>query len=93
MLTNGYHRRVDDIRSRMVERIAQFGYFELHVPVSNHTFPPGKAIAYWTFSWVYLFFFNTLWVWIPLWILYEAYKHITTALNQQQAQTEIKKNA
>ncbi|KAK5137832.1 hypothetical protein LTR08_006600 [Meristemomyces frigidus] len=26
------------------------------------------------YKWVYLFFFNTLWVWIPLWILYEAYK-------------------
>jgi len=30
--------------------------------------------------WVYLVFFNTLWVWIPLWILYEAYFAITAAL-------------
>ena len=29
------------------------------------------------YKWVYLFFFNTLWVWIPLWILVEAYKGIT----------------
>lgn len=30
--------------------------------------------------WVYLFFFNTLWVWIPFWILCEAYYVITGAL-------------
>lgn len=29
--------------------------------------------------WIYLFFFNTLWVWIPLWILYEAHKSISAA--------------
>ena len=29
------------------------------------------------YTWVYLFFFNTLWVWIPLWILYEAYQRVT----------------
>jgi len=31
--------------------------------------------------WVYLFFFNTLWVWIPLWILYQGYIAFTSALN------------
>ncbi|MBA7492100.1 hypothetical protein ES702_02649 [subsurface metagenome] len=25
------------------------------------------------YMWVYLVFFNTLWVWIPLWVLYEGY--------------------
>lgn len=34
--------------------------------------------------WVYLFFFNTLWVWFPLWILYEAYTGITSALSQKE---------
>ncbi|EMC99024.1 hypothetical protein BAUCODRAFT_31308 [Baudoinia panamericana UAMH 10762] len=29
------------------------------------------------YLWVYLFFFNTLWVWIPLWILWEAYQRIS----------------
>ena len=29
--------------------------------------------------WVYLFFFNTLWVWFPLYMLYEAYAHIVDA--------------
>jgi len=28
------------------------------------------------YLWVYLFFFNTLWVWIPLWILWEAYQRV-----------------
>lgn len=31
--------------------------------------------------WVYLFFFNTIWVWIPLWILYQGYGVFTSALN------------
>ncbi|EOD50273.1 putative ebp domain protein [Neofusicoccum parvum UCRNP2] len=34
--------------------------------------------------WVYLFFFNMLWVWFPLWIMYEAYKGITSALSQKE---------
>ena len=25
------------------------------------------------YRWVYLVFFNTLWVWFPLWVLYEAF--------------------
>ncbi|KAK0902273.1 hypothetical protein LTR91_019085 [Friedmanniomyces endolithicus] len=29
------------------------------------------------YTWVYLFFSNTLWVWIPLWILWEAYTRIS----------------
>lgn len=33
--------------------------------------------------WVYLFFFNSLWVWIPLWLLYEAYCTILPALKLQ----------
>lgn len=31
------------------------------------------------YLWVYLFFFNTLWVWFPLWILYESYRNILLA--------------
>lgn len=33
--------------------------------------------------WVYLFFFNTLWVWIPVWLLYEAYNTFLPALALQ----------
>ena len=29
------------------------------------------------YTWVYLFFFNTLWVWIPGWVLWEAYARIS----------------
>jgi hypothetical protein len=29
---------------------------------------------------LYLFFFNTLWVWIPLWLLWEAYYQFLPAL-------------
>ncbi len=31
------------------------------------------------YRWVYLVFFNTLWVWFPLWVLYEAFKSINGA--------------
>lgn len=33
--------------------------------------------------WVHLFFFNTIWVWIPLWLLYEAYNMFLPALQLQ----------
>ena len=38
---------------------------------------PNLVTSNFMYKWVYLFFFNTLWVWIPLWILVEAYKGIT----------------
>ncbi|RDW76752.1 EXPERA domain-containing protein [Aspergillus mulundensis] len=31
------------------------------------------------YTWFYLFFFNTLWVWIPLWVLFEAGKEVRRA--------------
>ena len=31
------------------------------------------------YLWFYLFFFNTLWVWIPLWVLWEAAKEVRRA--------------
>ncbi|KAL4820328.1 Emopamil-binding protein [Aspergillus spinulosporus] len=31
------------------------------------------------YLWFYLFFFNTLWVWIPLWVLWEAGKEVIRA--------------
>lgn len=31
------------------------------------------------YLWLYLFFFNTVWVWIPLWILYEGYNELSAA--------------
>ncbi|KAK5174834.1 uncharacterized protein LTR77_001917 [Saxophila tyrrhenica] len=37
---------------------------------------PNLDTGNWMYLWVYLVFFNTLWVWIPLWILYEGYGKI-----------------
>lgn len=34
---------------------------------------PSLDTSNFMYLWVYLFFFNTLWVWIPLFILWEAY--------------------
>lgn len=34
------------------------------------------------YLWLYLFFFNTVWVWIPLWILYEAYNELIAAFTK-----------
>lgn len=31
--------------------------------------------------WVYLFFFNTLWVWIPMYAIYVSYKDICNAFD------------
>ncbi|KFY96050.1 hypothetical protein V498_02939 [Pseudogymnoascus sp. VKM F-4517 (FW-2822)] len=35
----------------------------------------------WVFTWVYLFFFNTLWVWIPIYAIYVSYKDISNAFD------------
>jgi len=45
------------------------------------------------FTWLYLFFFNTLWVWIPLWILYDSYKSVTGGLDGRSKQNGLKKRA
>ena len=34
------------------------------------------STGHWMHLWVYLVFFNTLWVWIPLWVLVVAYQSI-----------------
>ncbi|KAH9827686.1 emopamil-binding protein-like [Teratosphaeria destructans] len=39
---------------------------------------PNLDTSNFMYLWVYLIFFNTLWVWIPLWILREAYQSIST---------------
>lgn len=40
------------------------------------------------YLWVYLIFFNTIWVWIPLYAIYWAVKDISGALNERK----VKKN-
>jgi hypothetical protein len=37
-----------------------------------------------TISWLYLAFFNGLWVVFPLWILYEAYQAMSSAMSQAE---------
>ncbi|MCJ1388239.1 hypothetical protein MMC18_001084 [Xylographa bjoerkii] len=44
------------------------------------------------FLWVYLFFFNTLWVWFPLYVLYEAYMNMVKAFTAAEG-VEARKKA
>ncbi len=45
--------------------------------------------------WVYLVFFNMLWVWFPFWVLYEAYNNISLAFSRANGAigAETKKSA
>lgn len=43
------------------------------------------------YLWLYLFFFNTLWVWIPLWVLWEAGKELRAAFVAQEVQIAERK--
>ncbi|KFY59360.1 hypothetical protein V497_04363 [Pseudogymnoascus sp. VKM F-4516 (FW-969)] len=42
---------------------------------------PSLDTSNWVFTWVYLFFFNTLWVWIPMYAIYVSYKDICNAFD------------
>ncbi|THH20551.1 hypothetical protein EW146_g853 [Bondarzewia mesenterica] len=42
------------------------------------------------FLWVYLFFMNTIWVIIPLWLMYDSYGYIAGTLRQAQANSKAK---
>ncbi|KAJ5776674.1 uncharacterized protein N7511_001685 [Penicillium nucicola] len=43
------------------------------------------------YLWLYLFFFNTLWVFIPLWVLWEAGKELRAAFVSAEIQVESKR--
>lgn len=43
---------------------------------------PSLNTSTFMYKWVYLFFFNTLWVWFPFWVLVEAYRNIDLALRR-----------
>lgn len=45
---------------------------------------PNLDTSNWMYLWVYLFFFNTIWVWFPLWVLYESYTAINSAMSQAE---------
>lgn len=44
------------------------------------------------YLWFYLVFFNTLWVWIPLWVLWEAGKEIRSAFVTKEIQGSAQKS-
>jgi len=52
---------------------------------------PNLETGNFMYLYVYLIFFNTLWVWIPLWILWEAYNNITAAIEQRAKRDGVKK--
>ena len=43
------------------------------------------------YLWLYLVFFNMLWVFIPFWVLYVAYQEISTTFSLAQNETSAKK--
>ncbi|OSD07261.1 Emopamil-binding protein [Trametes coccinea BRFM310] len=44
------------------------------------------------FLWVYLVFMNVIWVFVPLWLMYDSYGHIASSLRLAQAAADTKKN-
>lgn len=38
----------------------------------------------WMYTWVYLFFFNTLWIWFPAYAIVWGYKEIKKAFKVQE---------
>lgn len=54
---------------------------------------PNLITTNFMYKWVYLFFFNTLWVWIPLWILWEAYGQVSRAVRLQAERGSGRKEA
>jgi len=52
---------------------------------------PNLDTSNFMYMWVYLFFFNMLWVFFPLWVLFEAYGSICTAFAEAVQAGEGKK--
>jgi len=44
------------------------------------------------YLWVYLVFMNLIWVFVPLWLMWDSYGHIAGSLRQAQAIAQAKKN-
>jgi hypothetical protein len=49
---------------------------------------PALRTDHWLYAWLYLAFFNLLWVFIPLWLMWDSYNHIASALRMQGARTK-----
>jgi hypothetical protein len=58
-----------------------YGGFMTFAPewLSGNTALAGDDPVY---LWLYLVFFNMLWVFVPMWVLYVAYKNISNVFNQ-----------
>lgn len=41
------------------------------------------------YLWVYLIFFNTLWVWIPLWVIWYSVRDISDAFGVREARKNL----
>ncbi|MCJ1232923.1 hypothetical protein MMC14_000877 [Varicellaria rhodocarpa] len=52
---------------------------------------PNLDTSNFMYTWLYLFFFNALWVWLPVWVLYEAYGNISTAFTMAEVKEKGKK--
>lgn len=52
---------------------------------------PNLDTSNFLYLWVYLIFFNTLWVWFPLWVLYEAYGNINLAFAKATGVTGVER--
>lgn len=52
---------------------------------------PNLDTSSWMFTWLYLFFFNTLWVFIPLWILWDAYGTVAATVKEQNEERNPRK--
>lgn len=87
-------RRVDDFRSCNADSLALSVENELTDLLLGMVVRQSNLdTSSWMFTWLYLFFFNTIWVWIPLWILYDCYHTITSGVNGRSQQNGVKKHA
>ncbi|KAI0755023.1 Emopamil-binding protein [Daedaleopsis nitida] len=53
---------------------------------------PNLDTSNFLYLWVYLVFMNVIWVFIPLWLMYDSYGHIAKSLRVAQASARAKKN-
>ncbi len=50
---------------------------------------PNLDTSNFMYLWVYLIFFNSLWVWFPFWVLYEAFNNISLAFARANGATGV----
>jgi hypothetical protein len=74
----------------MVEWKHELGWFELDVHVSVSTHPWDCAYF---IRWLYLCFFNLLWVFIPIYALYESYQSLVSHTPATYAEITSKKQS